>query len=89
MSEHAEHGTRDSHGGGHGHDEEGWGDYNARAPKPSNLPPVNALSLAIFGLSLALLLYALVLSSFRLSIAKPDTHEEKRAETATHADHEH
>lgn len=89
MSEHAEHGSHNSHGASHGHDTERWGDYNARAPKPTDLPPVNALALLIFGLALALLLFALVHSSFNLAIAKRSTHGGRPAETSAHADHAH
>ncbi len=86
MSEHAHavhghehaHGHDEGHGQGHGH-EEHWGDYNAQPQKPSTLPPVSALALTVFGASLAAMLLAITIYSFKLLHAPkpaPEVHTE-------------
>lgn len=85
MSQHAQ--VEDGHEPGSGHDEghghghaEQWGDYNARPPGPSTLPPVSALALTVFGASLAAMLIAITIYSFKLLNAPkpaPEVHTER------------
>jgi len=72
---HSSHGGlgHDSHGQGHGH-EQNWGDYNAKAPPPSALPPISAPALAVFGFALLAMMGAITLYSLKLSHAQPAAH---------------
>jgi hypothetical protein len=64
---------------------EGWGDYNARPPAPSNLPPLSPLALAAFGAALAILLGVLVSASFTLA-RLPET--PRLGAESSHAQHD-
>jgi len=71
-SSHSSHGHGE-HAHGHGH-EQHWGDYNAKAPPPSTLPPINAPALAVFGFALLAMLGAITLYSLKLAHAQPAAH---------------
>ena len=60
---------------GHAHAKP-WGDYNARPPGPSSLPPINGPALAVFALALVAMLGAITYYSFVLSAHRPAPQEQ-------------
>jgi len=70
------HGAQDDHGhaadahAGDEHEHGHWGDYNAKPPAPSTLPPLSTVQLSILGVALAVLLGAILGFSLRLPDAR-------------------